>query len=253
MKKLLALFFIVSQIANINAQNIIDAIYGPPGEINHEASKAFDGRDDTYYYTEAVYDFFSISCYLSTTVYVAKVTIKANVTDITVGDYNTTRYTNETFYCVYPNGTSSIEMGNMLGNLCNLYEVTIEKIDVELPDADLAYTYDDAGNMVSRTLYLSISPSQKSAEGGPLKDSLDEHTITIYPNPTKGMLKVQIDNLEYGDKVVYELADARGNSLQTGDINRKETSLDLNGQLPGIYYLQVAINSKAQTWTIIKE
>ena len=71
------------------------------------------------------------------------------------------------------------------------------------------YAYDEAGNRVER--YIDMTPGLRSAaiaeteeteetnEDTPreeLQDRLLSNLIHIYPNPTDGLLKVQIDNLQ---------------------------------------------------------
>jgi len=58
----------------------------------------------------------------------------------------------------------------------------------------ISYAYDNAGNRISRTILLSTSPQGvKKAEDPVLVEyQIGERKITVYPNPTKGKLAVEI-------------------------------------------------------------
>jgi hypothetical protein len=61
---------------------------------------------------------------------------------------------------------------------------------------EINYVYDNAGNRIER--HVIVLPMSKSEDGAPKKateiklhkDKLQEHNITIFPNPTKGQLRV---------------------------------------------------------------
>jgi len=59
----------------------------------------------------------------------------------------------------------------------------------------VSYAYDNAGNRISRKIVLMGSnPShvKKSADPVPVEDQLGDRKITVYPNPTRGALAVEI-------------------------------------------------------------
>jgi len=60
------------------------------------------------------------------------------------------------------------------------------------------FGYDNAGNRISRTIsLLKSAPTSDSEEEPPVvySEMLSDIEIKIYPNPTDGLLKVEIRNL----------------------------------------------------------
>ena len=56
----------------------------------------------------------------------------------------------------------------------------------------VTYGYDNAGNRTSRTIKLTRSAVVTDSVIKPQTEMLGETEIRIYPNPTKGQLKVEI-------------------------------------------------------------
>ena len=66
----------------------------------------------------------------------------------------------------------------------------------------VGYSYDAAGNRISRTIILSRNMAKKQARAVKDKeytDILSQRNISISPNPTKGMMKITITGLRESD------------------------------------------------------
>ena len=115
------------------------------------------------------------------------------------------------------------------------------------------YSYDNAGNRTTRLINLSQSPAAPEETITVLSDLIAEKSIVIYPNPTKGIITVDIKDYVSKMNVEFRLTDLSGKTI----INRKATSssqtLDLSRQASGIYLLYIRINSESVVWKIIKE
>lgn len=59
----------------------------------------------------------------------------------------------------------------------------------------ISYAYDLAGNRISRTIILSAAPQKAPAEeqSEPFIEQFEQREIKIFPNPTKGILIVEVN------------------------------------------------------------
>ena len=121
----------------------------------------------------------------------------------------------------------------------------------------VTYMYDNAGNRTDRVISMNSTRSQTTEdteETTPtLSDLIAEKAITIYPNPTKGMLSVEIK--EYSDELQAEfrLMDMSGRMIFDRKANTNYQTFDLSGQPAGIYLLQIRINDESVVWKIVKQ
>ena len=81
----------------------------------------------------------------------------------------------------------------------------------------IRYTYDEAGNRTKREIVLSSTRSvSENEEETPdmYEEKLRETKVTIYPNPTKGMLRVDISGVDTFKDARISLYDLNGKLLQ---------------------------------------
>ncbi len=62
---------------------------------------------------------------------------------------------------------------------------------------------------------------------------------SVYPNPTSDILTLSIDNFEKAD-LVYQLYDVDGKVIDTQNIKRSKTSIDMRFLTQAIYFLRVS-------------
>ncbi len=120
----------------------------------------------------------------------------------------------------------------------------------------IEYGYDSAGNRVSRKIInLSNPQSAKAAVDSfeePQKEQLGELGISIYPNPTRGLLKVDFENLPDNEVVNLQVLDMNGRSL-LGKTTTDNTEIDLSDKPSGNYLLIILCGNKKSSWKIIKQ
>ena len=127
---------------------------------------------------------------------------------------------------------------------------------------DYGFEYDASGNRTSRWVIqirsakipkdsLSLT-SPKDKESEVFREMLDNREVAIYPNPTKGLLTVEIP-LSNNDLSRITLHDIQGRTLMEFKNATTTTQIDLSGQPPAIYLLRIFINNKSMTWKIIKQ
>lgn len=117
------------------------------------------------------------------------------------------------------------------------------------------YSYDAAGNRVLREIVLSRQKSVESENKSesPLEDKLSDKTVKIYPNPTKGELKIEIVNWDdecSGNVYVYS---TNGVLIKEYKLLDNMQIVDISAEPVGLYILKIDLNKNTSTWRIIKE
>lgn len=118
------------------------------------------------------------------------------------------------------------------------------------------YTYDNAGNRLTRQKEIVVQTRgalNNGEEPSVYEEELSETKVTIYPNPTKGMLRVDISGVEKFENAQISLYDLTGKLLRQWAGISQSNAIDLSERTPGMYIMQVAYNGKVSSWKIIKE
>jgi hypothetical protein len=122
---------------------------------------------------------------------------------------------------------------------------------------NVSYQYDNAGNRIGRVIVMSSlsspAPSLSSASVTGLEDMITGQKIKVYPNPTEGMLAVEVADFTNEWKVEYLITDMSGKMINRKKADSKYTTLDLTKQSPGVYILRITINGENTSWKIIKK
>ena len=120
----------------------------------------------------------------------------------------------------------------------------------------IKYTYDSAGNRLSRQKEIVVQTRgalSDEEEPSVYEEELSETKVTIYPNPTKGVLKVDISGVEKFENAQISLYDLTGKLLQQWAGISQSNTIDLSERTPGMYIMQIVYNGNASSWKIIKE
>lgn len=120
----------------------------------------------------------------------------------------------------------------------------------------IKYTYDNAGNRLTRQKEIVVQTRgalSDEEEPSVYEEELSETKVTIYPNPTRGMLKVDISGVEKFENARISLYDLTGKLLQQWAGISQSNAIDLSERTPGMYIMQVVYNGKISSWKIIKE
>ena len=130
---------------------------------------------------------------------------------------------------------------------------------ISFPDAassqTISYGYDLAGNRIKREIVLSTygDNSRKVVPKSSFAESLSDKTIKIYPNPTKGMLKVEIGGWTDTDNGSLTFFNSNGVCLISKPLVEPYETLNITEFSPGIYFMKIKIHDNETTWKIIKE
>lgn len=157
-------------------------------------------------------------------------------------------------------------------------------------DPYVSYGYDAAGNRVSRIIIIPNQNSRVNHTGVTTNDTtlisdnttippinsamgsdnlnseknaitkdlnyfevFDQHSIQIFPNPTKGFLTVKMDYLKEREQCTIQLFDINGKQIFSDLHFNGKSELDFHTSPPGTYSMKMILNGKKLVWTIIKQ
>jgi YD repeat-containing protein len=125
----------------------------------------------------------------------------------------------------------------------------------------LHYSYDDAGNRIERTVTIgekskgTMVPEnlQKEVKEVINDDAFSPQVIKIYPNPTKGMLEVEVPiDDENSFTIQLIVVDINGKIIFDRKDVPSKTTIDLSSNPDGLYVLYIKQGQKVSKWKIIK-
>lgn len=122
----------------------------------------------------------------------------------------------------------------------------------------VSYTYDAAGNRITRQILLS--QRQVPEDSLRLEKSKEVHTdviakknVHIYPNPTQGVVKVEVIGLEKSERCQMAIYTSSGQQIASIRATSTASEFDLSSQPNGIYLLHISVSGSESTWKIIKK
>jgi hypothetical protein len=132
------------------------------------------------------------------------------------------------------------------------------------------YAYDNNGNRISRSLVVEELQSRsvsfpvinqkdlKQLENA-VKEGLQEYnseegeiSTLVYPNPNKGLLKIDISNMPIESKAELRLYDLSGTEMIIKKDLENYSELNINYLKNGIYILRIKVNDKLFDFKVIK-
>lgn len=148
-----------------------------------------------------------------------------------------------------------------------------ENTQSELPTLyePVSYGYDATGNRLSRNFIFL----KKAAAITQFHDSLNacgtvsgkitpfhldslsyndlDQKIRIYPNPTRGLLYIQLTAFDPAVHSVIKVYDPRGILVVKHDPASCGDVIDLSGYANGLYIMQISVGSNVSEWKILKD
>jgi hypothetical protein len=156
----------------------------------------------------------------------------------------------------------------------------------------VSFAYDDSGNRITRTIVvqqLKSNPlnsrvidaknlnataekgtgqtastlageSSENLKVNDQEEAMNEKALTeageittlSYPNPNKGLLKIDISNMPLNPVTEMKLYDLSGMELTSKSNFESSSELDISRFRDGVYILQIKINEKTFDWKVIK-
>jgi hypothetical protein len=119
------------------------------------------------------------------------------------------------------------------------------------------FGYDAAGNRVSRTVILFKSATtgkgaSASVAENPLMEKVGIHTARIYPNPTKGVLHIELV-VESNQEASVSVYDFNGKLIRNRHSVRGSYDANISSFPSGTYILRITIGQESREWKIVKE
>lgn len=120
------------------------------------------------------------------------------------------------------------------------------------------FTYDASGNRLTRTVILlkSATIPSDTLEAKQAKKILDDQIglqrTHIYPNPTKGILRIDFPTLS-DQEAMIRVYDPNGRLIVQKAAISSGNEVNLSAYPPGFYILVIHIGQEKKEWKIIKE
>ncbi len=115
------------------------------------------------------------------------------------------------------------------------------------------YSYDNAGNRVKREIVVNTKSVLDDSVSEYYSEMLSEKDIRIYPNPTRGHLKVEITGWDNVDQCQLRLYNSVGQQVLSTWAGSSYIELDISSRPDGLYILHITLNGEETSWKIIKK
>lgn len=135
----------------------------------------------------------------------------------------------------------------------------------------VTYIYDEAGNRIKREIKLNktaelaadstliseavINSETKAVEftNPALEEAFGEVVVKLYPNPTRGAVYIQLNQMPAEGQPPVEVWSPNGALIEKAKITGLTTRINLWGRPGGIYFVKTVLNGTPVTWKIIKK
>lgn len=116
-----------------------------------------------------------------------------------------------------------------------------------------AITYDPAGNRIHREV-VEMRSMQSSDTTAPetLSSQFGEMSVQIFPNPTSGILGVEISNLPTGIESSLQLITLQGAEVYLKQGATASNPIDMSMLPSGQYLLVLRVDGDKKEWGVIK-
>jgi len=120
--------------------------------------------------------------------------------------------------------------------------------------AQFIYTYSATGNRKQCYVgFAKIVSPNLPGEQEQYIEKIDNIQFNIFPNPTKGLLKINIDTEMKVEDLKIELYDINSRKVLEKSVVSSEVELDITSASAGNYFMKIFVNNKPYYWNIIKE
>lgn len=132
------------------------------------------------------------------------------------------------------------------------------------------FSYDENGNRLSRTIIVEqlksgtvafpvLNPktliSTENAKTAILEEIRPEEgeiKTSVYPNPNKGLIKINVSNMPLNSINEMRLYDLSGTQLSIKRNFDSNSEIDISRFKDGIYILRIKINDRIFDWKVVK-
>lgn len=124
---------------------------------------------------------------------------------------------------------------------------------------NFSFDYDANGNRITREIIVLKSQITKSEN---IQDTIlqdlssqviKKDDIKIYPNPTRGNLKIELNINSDIEKIQINIINIKGQLVYKTNELENSYTINLSSEPKGAYILIMQVNDKKYEWKIIKE
>jgi hypothetical protein len=142
-----------------------------------------------------------------------------------------------------------------------IVSILLVSISYNFAQTSVSFTYDDAGNRETRIIngklfFTTPSSVENEVKQQELvhKDLFTNLELKIFPNPTQGELRINIQGLEEDQMYHLKILSLSGKPLQSVEnIKDFNYTLNITDFKSGTYLLEIQIDGISKFWKIIKE
>ena len=139
--------------------------------------------------------------------------------------------------------------------------ISIKLLAQDNTNTSVNYSYDANGNRVHRWVIMKKIKTDSTdtihldslLNNDIVTSKKSNHTVTLYPNPTQGLLYLNITNLSEGETVEYIFVSLTGQELLRRKSGSPLTQIDIGNFASGIYIVNVLLGKHMETWKIVKQ
>jgi hypothetical protein len=120
------------------------------------------------------------------------------------------------------------------------------------------FVYDEAGNRISRTIVLATPNLRSGATDTDATSPLEEQPaaglqLVIYPNPTAGLLQVELSGMATDETAQLALFDLQGENLLQTTVTSQIVPVDMSKYPAGVYLLRLTLRGRPTDYKIVKQ
>ena len=115
------------------------------------------------------------------------------------------------------------------------------------------FLYDNAGNRTTRQIVTLKSAFINNDKLAISEEKMMKKSIRLFPNPTYGLLTMDISDLDNTEQVNLQVSDMNGRVLIKEIQEYSNFKIDLSSYPKGFYLLTVTIGTERKDWKIVKE
>ena len=122
------------------------------------------------------------------------------------------------------------------------------------------FEYDESGNRTRRYIELkkaeengeSVKTEESTGWQSEVRDVMQGAELTIFPNPTDGLINVNIAGVNGSNFFRLTLSTLSGTIIEERNSVDENTQLDISRLAQGMYLLTVSTPSERRVWKIVK-
>ncbi len=129
------------------------------------------------------------------------------------------------------------------------------------PDTLRSYSffYDQSGNRILRESEIvqlksggTLTSDLNNFKEQVLSKEISGHTIKVFPNPTKGVVRISMSEVgaEATRVIIFNTG---GQIIDETQIEGSEGEINLSGYFPGVYFMRIIFDGTSTEWKILKE